>query len=109
MKGILSGPILRPVGAEIVDRQADIVESHLASDLGEKIEVVNRLIATPIRSVVRDTAELIFILLAFAAAIAVGTEKYLPAVFGTHSQYPDTWLINGLVQVSEIRQLSLEL
>jgi hypothetical protein len=28
---------------------------------------------------------------------------------GTHSQYPDTWLINGLIQMAEVGQLSLDL
>lgn len=36
-----------------------------------------------LRAVVRDTAEFTFILLAFAGAIAIGTEKYLLAAFGT--------------------------
>lgn len=44
---------LRPVGAEIVDRQGDILESHLASDLGQKIEVV-RLSHTRCRQVDRQ-------------------------------------------------------
>lgn len=35
--------------------------------------------------------------------------KGLLFAMGTHSQYPDTWLINGLVQMSEIGQLSLDL
>lgn len=35
--------------------------------------------------------------------------KGLLFAMGTHSQYPDTWLINGLVQMSEFGQLSLDL
>ena len=27
----------------------------------------------------------------------------------SHSQYPDTWLINGLIQMSEVGQLALDL
>ncbi|GMO47911.1 hypothetical protein BwSF12_55140 [Bradyrhizobium ottawaense] len=35
--------------------------------------------------------------------------KGLLFAMGTHSQYPDTWLINGLVQMAEFGQLSLDL
>jgi hypothetical protein len=28
---------------------------------------------------------------------------------GTHSLYPDTWLINGIIRLDEIRQMSLGL
>src|ERR1700730_6623726 len=28
---------------------------------------------------------------------------------GTHSQYPETWLINGLIQMAEVGQLTLDL
>jgi hypothetical protein len=35
--------------------------------------------------------------------------KGLLFAMGTHSQYPDTWLINGLIQVAEVGQLSLDL
>ncbi len=35
----------RPVGPEIVDRQADIVQADLARDLGQEVEVADRLLA----------------------------------------------------------------
>jgi hypothetical protein len=35
--------------------------------------------------------------------------KGLLFAMGTHSQYPETWLINGLIQMSEVGQLSLDL
>ncbi len=35
--------------------------------------------------------------------------KGLLFAMGTHSQYPDTWLINGLIQISEFGQLTLDL
>lgn len=35
--------------------------------------------------------------------------KGLLFAMGTHSQYPDTWLINGLIQMSEVGQLALDL
>ncbi|MCK1449616.1 hypothetical protein IVB36_01470 [Bradyrhizobium sp. 35] len=35
--------------------------------------------------------------------------KGLLFAMGTHSQYPDTWLINGLVQMSDFGQLLLDL
>lgn len=36
-------------------------------------------------------------------------EKGLLFAMGTHSLYPDTWLINGIIQMSELGQLSLGL
>lgn len=36
-------------------------------------------------------------------------KKGLLFAMGTHSQYPDTWLINGLIQMSEVGQLALAL
>ena len=36
-------------------------------------------------------------------------EKGLLFAMGTHSLYPDTWLINGIIQMGEIGQLSLGL
>jgi len=33
--------------------------------------------------------------------------KGMLLAMGTHSQYPDTWLINGVVRLDEVRQLSL--
>ena len=35
--------------------------------------------------------------------------KGLLFAMGTHSQYPDTWLINGLIQMAEVGQLTLDL
>jgi hypothetical protein len=35
--------------------------------------------------------------------------KGLLFAMGTHSQYPNTWLINGLIQMSEVGQLALDL
>ena len=35
--------------------------------------------------------------------------KGLLFAMGTHSQYPDTWLINWLIQMSEVGQLALDL
>ena len=35
--------------------------------------------------------------------------KGLLFAMGTHSQYPDTWLINALIQMAEVGQLSLDL
>jgi hypothetical protein len=34
-------------------------------------------------------------------------EKGMLLAMGTHSQHPDTWLINGIVRLNEIHQLSL--
>lgn len=34
-------------------------------------------------------------------------EKGMLLAMGTHSQYPDTWLINGIVRLNEIKQLRL--
>lgn len=56
-----------------------------ATELQTAFLAVGILSILRFRTVVRDTAEFTFILLAFAAAIAVGTEKYLLAVFGTLS------------------------
>ena len=33
--------------------------------------------------------------------------KGMVLAMGTHSQYPDTWLINGVIRLDEIQQLSL--
>jgi hypothetical protein len=35
--------------------------------------------------------------------------KGLLFAMGTHSQYPETWLINALIQMAEVGQLSLDL
>ncbi len=35
--------------------------------------------------------------------------KGMVFAMGTHSQYPDTWLINGIVRLDEIQQMSLGL
>ena len=35
--------------------------------------------------------------------------KGLLFAMDTHSQYPDTWLINGLIQMAEVGQLTLDL
>jgi hypothetical protein len=35
--------------------------------------------------------------------------KGMVFAMGTHSQYPDTWLINGIVRLDEIQQMSLSL
>ena len=35
--------------------------------------------------------------------------KGLLFAMDTHSQYPDTWLINGLIQMTEVGQLTLDL
>ena len=34
-------------------------------------------------------------------------QKGMLLAMGTHSQYPDTWLINGVIRLDEIKQLSL--
>jgi hypothetical protein len=34
-------------------------------------------------------------------------QKGMLLAMGTHSQYPDTWLINGVIRLDEIEQLSL--
>jgi len=34
-------------------------------------------------------------------------EKGMRLAIGTHSRYPDTWLINGVVRLNEIKQPSL--
>lgn len=34
-------------------------------------------------------------------------EKGLLFAMGTHSLYPDTWLINGIIQMSDFGQLLL--
>jgi hypothetical protein len=34
-------------------------------------------------------------------------KKGMLLAMGTHSKYPDTWLINGIVRLDEVRQLSL--
>ncbi|MCK1658478.1 DUF4956 domain-containing protein [Bradyrhizobium sp. 151] len=54
-----------------------------ATELQTAFVVVGILSILRFRTVVRDTAEFTFILLAFAAAIAIGTEKYLLAILGT--------------------------
>jgi hypothetical protein len=36
-------------------------------------------------------------------------KKGMVFAMGTHSLYPDTWLINGIIRLDEIRQMSLEL
>jgi hypothetical protein len=33
--------------------------------------------------------------------------KGMLLAMGTHSQYPDTWLINGVIRLDEVEQLSL--
>ncbi len=35
--------------------------------------------------------------------------KGMAFAMGTHSLYPDTWLINGIIRMDEIRQMSLDL
>jgi hypothetical protein len=35
--------------------------------------------------------------------------KGMVFAMGTHSRYPDTWLINGIIRLDEVTQLSLEL
>jgi hypothetical protein len=34
-------------------------------------------------------------------------KKGMVLAMGTHSQYPDTWLINGIIRLDEIKQMSL--
>lgn len=34
-------------------------------------------------------------------------QKGMLLAMGTHSLYPDTWLINGVIRLDEIRQFSL--
>jgi hypothetical protein len=33
--------------------------------------------------------------------------KGMLLAMGTHSQYPDTWLINGVIRLDDVKQLSL--
>ncbi len=35
--------------------------------------------------------------------------KGMVFAMGTHSQYPDTWLINGIIRLDEVKQMSLAL
>ena len=34
-------------------------------------------------------------------------KKGMVFAMGTHSQYPDTWLINGIIRLDELKQMSL--
>ena len=34
-------------------------------------------------------------------------KKGMAFAMGTHSLYPDTWLINGIIRLDEIKQLEL--
>jgi len=34
-------------------------------------------------------------------------KKGMVLAMGTHSLYPDTWLINGIIRLDEIKQMSL--
>jgi hypothetical protein len=36
-------------------------------------------------------------------------DKGMLFAMGTHSRWPDTWLINGIIQMSDFGQLSLGL
>jgi hypothetical protein len=33
--------------------------------------------------------------------------KGMLLAMGTHSQYPDTWLINGIIRLDQVQQFSL--
>jgi hypothetical protein len=34
-------------------------------------------------------------------------KKGMVLAMGTHSQYPDTWLINGIIRLDDVKQMSL--